>query len=243
MLKLVRSKAPRWVVPAVALPVVLLLAARTVRRNADWRDEFTLALSTLRASPSSPLMNDIAGVEFARHNDIGHALPLFAEATRQAPYIVLYHIHLGTAYYVRGRLDEAVTELKAAINAPPDAADDDAHNDLGLVYLAKGDSSAAVTEFRASLQLDPQRADTRGNLGAVYLGQGRLDSAAAELTTAVRLDPESAEAHNNVGAVYRARGQLGAAALEFREAIRLKPDFSMARANLATVETRIAAKH
>jgi len=199
--KAVRAKSPRWLVPAIAAPILLLLSARTVRRNEDWRDQLTIALATLRDSPTSPLMNDLAGLEFAKSNDLDRALSLFSEAVRLAPQVAVYHAHRGTAYYARGQLAGAERELKIALQIRP--GDADARNTLGAVFLASKNYDAAVAEFNAALRTNPGNADAHSNLGLVHMERGRPDLAEQEFREALRLQPDLANAQRGLATLQR----------------------------------------
>jgi protein O-mannosyl-transferase len=227
----------RPLIVSTALAAILIaLGARTYRRNEDWKNTLTLALATLRDSPTSPLMNDLAAGELVSHGDAARAVPLLLEAVRQSPEQPLYHSHLGTVYYRQGKLDDAAGELSQAIHLQPNDAD--AHNNLGVVYLDQHKTDQAIAEFEAAVKANPGRPDPHTNLGSVYLERHQLDSAAAEFRAAIAARPESPEAHNSLGVVQLRQGQLDSAAAQFREAIRLNPGFARARANLDTVLAR-----
>lgn len=223
-------------VPVALAAILVALGARTYRRNEDWKNTLTLALATLRDSPTSPLMNDLAAGELVNRGDATQAVPLLREAVRQSPEQPLFHTHLGTVYYRQARLDDAARELGEAIRLQPNDAD--AHNNLGVVYLDQHKTDAAIAEFAAAVRASPGRPDAHTNLGSVYLARQQLDSATSEFRAAIAASPESPDAHNNLGVAHLRRGQLDSAAAQFREAVRLKPDFAGARANLDTVVAR-----
>lgn len=199
--KAVRAHTPRWLAPAIAAPILLVLSVRTVRRNADWRDQLTIALATLRDSPTSPLMNDLAGLEFAKRNDFDRALSRFTESVRLAPEVAIYHSHLGTAYYARGQLAGAERELRIALQSRP--GDADTRNILGAVFLAAKNYDAAVVEFNAALRANPNNADAHSNLGLVHMDRGRPDLAEQEFREALRLQPDHANAQRSLSTLQR----------------------------------------
>lgn len=89
----------RRVALTVALPVALLgLSARTIRRNQDWHDTFSLASASLAVSPHSMLMNSLAARELVARGAAGQAVPLLEEAIRQAPNKAQFHVLLGVTY-------------------------------------------------------------------------------------------------------------------------------------------------
>jgi tetratricopeptide (TPR) repeat protein len=152
--------------PRVALAaIVLAFAARTLVRNTDWRDNFTLATAALAASPSSPLMNDIAAGELARRGDLARAADLLREALRQAPDMPLIRTHLGVVYYSQGLLDQAIAEYQEAIRRHPNEAD--AYNNLGVAYAQAGQLDRAIEAYESALRLKPDYAAARDNLDRV----------------------------------------------------------------------------
>jgi protein O-mannosyl-transferase len=229
-----RAVRPRWAPRAVLATVVVALAARTVARNRDWRDNMTLASATLAVSPSSPLMNDLAAGELVRRGEPARAVGLLREAVRQAPDMPLVRGHLGAALYSQGRLDEAIAEYREAIRRNP--ADANSHNNLGVAYRDQQRLADAVAAFEAAIRINPRYADPHVNLGALRLDTGRLDDAAAEFAEAVRINPGSADAHNALGVAYFRLGQTDRAAEQYREALRLKPDHRLAQQNLARLQ-------
>ena len=215
----------------VALPVALLaLGARTVRRNQDWRDTFTLASASLAVSPHSVLMNSLVARELVSRGAPGQAVPRLEEAIRQEPNKARFHVLLGFAYYSDKQIERAVAEYATALQLEPRNAD--ALNDLGVVYLDRGDLSEALKWFNAAISAAPRHSDAHVNRGSVYLAAGRLDEAIQDFRAAIAIDPTRAETHNNLGVAYGRSGRLNEAAAEFREALRLRPDYASARTNL-----------
>ena len=215
----------------VALPVVLLaLGARTIRRNQDWRDNLTLAQSSLAVSPHSPLMNDLVAADLVTRGAAQQAVPLIEEAIRQSPDKALFHVHLGVAYYSQKQTERAVAEYNKALQLEPKNAD--ALNNLGVVYLDQGNANEALKWFNAALDAAPGHADAHTDRGLVYLSAGRLDDAIQDFRAAVATDPTRAEAHNDLGVALGRSGRPNEAAAEFREALRLRPDYAGARTNL-----------
>ena len=229
---LVRSQ----LIPRVVLAVVLVaLTARTMVRNTDWKDNFTLATATLAESPTSPLMNDIAAEVLVKRGEAKRAVPLLQEAVKQAPDMPLIRSHLGAAYHAQGMLDEAIAEYQEAIRRHPNDAD--ARNNLGVAYLDKGGREAeAVASFNEAVRINPRYADPHINLGSLHLQRGRLAEATTEFSAAVQANPLNADAHNALGVAYARQGQTDRAADSYREALRLNPAHAGARQNLARLE-------
>jgi tetratricopeptide (TPR) repeat protein len=151
-----------WVPRVVLGAVLVALAARTYVRNRDWRDNFTLASATLKVSPASPLMSDIAAGELVRVGDTNRALALLREAVRQAPDMPLIRTHLGLVYYAQGRYPEAIAELQESVRRHPTEAE--AFNNLGVAYARVGQLDKAAASYREALRLKPDYDAPRQNL-------------------------------------------------------------------------------
>jgi Tfp pilus assembly protein PilF len=218
----------------VALPAALLaLSARTIRRNEDWRDTFTLASASLAVSPHSFLMNNLVARELVARGAAGQAVPLLEEALRQSPNKAQAHTLLGVAYYADKQTERAVAEYNKALQLDPRNAE--ALNDLGVVFLDQGNVNEAAKWFNAAISTAPRYADAHTNRGLVYLSAGRLDEAIQDFRAAIATDSTRAEAHNSLGVAYARSGRTTEAAAEFREALRLRPDYASARTNLNAV--------
>jgi Tfp pilus assembly protein PilF len=214
-----------------ALPIALIaLGARTIRRNQDWRDTFSLATATLAVSPHSMLMNDLAAHELVSRGAARQAVPLLEDALRQEPNKAKGHVLLGAAYYSDKQKERAVAEFTRALQLDPRNAD--ALNDLGVVYLDQGNLNEALKWFNLAISAAPQHADAHTNRGLVYLGAGQPATAIQDFRTAIAIDSTRSEAHNSLGVAYARSGRTTEAAAEFREALRLRPDYASARTNL-----------
>ena len=231
---------PKWAPRAALAAVVIAFTARTVVRNEDWRNSFTLASASLAASPSSPLMNDIIAGELVRRGEAQRAVAHLQEAVRQDPDMALLRTHLGATYHSLGQLDRAIAEYQEAIRRNP--LDAEAHNNLGVAYRATNREEAAIAEFNEAIRIHSKYADPHINLGAVHLSHGRLNEALAEFTAAVQASPTSAEAHYRLGLVHSRSGQLDRAARAFREALRLNPAHADAAVDLARVDSTRGAR-
>jgi tetratricopeptide (TPR) repeat protein len=188
----------RWL-PILAAPVVLVLATRTYRRNVDWRDNLTLALATLKVSPESPLMNDIAAGELVKRGDPRSAIPLIQDAIRQAPTMPGLHTHLGVAYYQQGSIPEAIQAYRRALQHNPNDAD--ARANLGLAFLDAQQTDSAAAQLEEARRLRPGDARVENNLGVARMRRGELENAAEHFQRALQLRPDYAGARANLDRV------------------------------------------
>jgi Tfp pilus assembly protein PilF len=142
----------------------------------------------------------------------------------------LAHRNLGFAFYIKGQMDQALTQFQKAARLEPDAAE--AYDHLGITHYGKGQLDEAIRQFGEALHLNPDYADAHYNLGVLFYQQGRTDQAGRQFQETIRLKPDHAEAHHNLGVTLALKGETTEAAREFQEALRLKPDYAEARKNL-----------
>ncbi len=144
-----------------------------------------------------------------------------------------YHSELATLYYHKGRFDDAMKELQAALRLKPDLTE--AHKNLAVLYMKKNRFDEAVKELKTTISLKPDFAEAYNDLGSLYLTAGRLEDAIREIQVALRLKPDLADGHKNLASIYIKRNRLDEAAKELETAIKLKPDFAAAHNDLGYV--------
>jgi Flp pilus assembly protein TadD len=87
----------------------------------------------------------------------------------------------------RGRLDEAVEHLRAALKL--DAENSDLHRELGITFLLGKDWKRARVEMLEAIRHDPTDADAYNGLGYALEKMGDLDQAVKQYRMATHLDP------------------------------------------------------
>jgi serine/threonine-protein kinase len=140
------------------------------------------------------------------------------------------HYNLGSALYLKGRVDEAIACYRKALELDPKYAS--AHNNLGTVLHAKGLSDEAIACYRKALALDPKDAAAHYNLGNVLQRKGEVDGAIACYRKAIEINPKFAPAHHNLGRALVDKRQLDEAIACWRKAIELDPKLGSAYHNL-----------
>jgi protein O-mannosyl-transferase len=229
-----RKTNQKWLLASLLMPILFLFALQTYYRNFDWKDDLSLALSTLKVYPTSPLMSNRAGMEYHKLGDKEKAIAYLEQSIRERPDSAVYQINLGEVYDAYGRRDDAIRAFRTALQLDPNSAE--VHNDLGAAYYASGRIDQAIEEFKASIRLKPEISDAHSNLGGLYLSKNDYDNGVREFDTALKLNPNNAEAHNNLGTAYLRKGRFDLAADQYREALRLKPDYKDAQDNLKIAE-------
>lgn len=210
-----------WLLVLALIPVLLLFSIRTYVRNLDWKDNMTLALATLKVSPTSPLFNQMAAAEYRKRGENDRAIPLLQESIRQRPEEHLYHYNLGNVYLDLKQYDLAVASYQEALRLKPGYLE--AMNNLGQAQMETGDNAEAVKTYTALLSMDRRYLKGYLNLGAAYFNLENFSEAARVLREGLTVTPDFGGLHLNLAAVLQKLGQSQEASQEYQKAIALDP--------------------
>ena len=117
-------------------------------------------------------------------------------------------VELGNAYYVRDRVDDAITQYNIAAKDPGLDPDTKAkvYRSLGQAYQAKGDYPNSVSAYNVAITLNRTDKETLEANKAVWMD-------------AVKKDPTNAANHVGLGQAYMYIGDFGQAEAELRTAL------------------------
>ena len=115
---------------------------------------------------------------------------------RLEPKNVENRINLAAALAVSGRLDEAVKQVRQAIEDNPGNAP--AHYLLSQILIKQNKPSEAKTAIERSVELEPANAKAQGDLGWILLNFGEVLPALEHLQKAVDLNPTDPLAQLNL---------------------------------------------
>ncbi len=109
--------------------------------------------------------------------------------------------NLGIIFLEKGRLDDAISNLQAAIDVRPENAP--AHDNLAKALLRKGGHAAeAMVHYRKLLEIEPENVEARNTLGTALIQQGKLREAISQWQDALAMDPENGNAASNLAWVF-----------------------------------------
>lgn len=226
----------RGAVAVVGAAALLGLAARTLARNADWRDEATLWKATAETAPRSVKAQINHGDHLLKEGKTDGAIAAFRKALSIDAGSEEAILNLGAALARKGAVIEAVTLYRGGVVAHPDCAA--LHLNLGVLEAGLGDLLAAEASFRRAVALAPTNAVARFNLALALSRRDQLDEAVREYCAAVEADPEYPDAWNGLGAVYMKKGGLREAKEAVGRALSLRPDYEDALHNMRLIRDR-----
>ncbi len=157
----------------------------------------------------------------------------WSDALAKAPLSYRANNNLGLALKDRGRLDEALSHYKQALQLNPNSAE--AHSNTGVALREKGRLDESIDHFWRAIQLAPSMADAHNNLGLILEERGNSEGAIKHYSEAVKHDPYLAEAYFNMGNALKKKGLILESIEYFGKALRLDPEMYEALVNLGNV--------
>ncbi len=197
--------------------LTVLFIGKSVLRNRDWHDNFSLFSADVQRSTNSARLHYLLGQLLSQRGQVDAGMPELETATRLYP-------RFGDAYNAIGRIQldrDDVTSAEASFGKAIelDGRNPIYRNNYGSVFMRKGQLAEAKEQFEAALRGYECYADAYYNLGAVHGTQGQMSrgepmvarshfqEAITNFEKAVRCNPRFAAAHFALGMTYRQLGE------------------------------------
>jgi protein O-GlcNAc transferase len=137
---------------------------------------------------------------------------------------------LAAGHHAAGRLDDAISAYRQAIDIEPAYAD--AFNNMGNAFKDKGQIADAISAYQRAIELNPRYAEAFFNMGIAFKSLGNLNDEISAYREAIAINPAFPEALNNMGNALKDQGQIDGAISAYRQAIEIKPLYLDAYHNL-----------
>lgn len=171
---------------------VSFLTWRSWTRTGDWKNNYTLAVATLKTSPNSPRFNNMMGLELRAQKKNAKALVYFEKAVESNPRHVPALVNLGLEYSNAKRYPEAAKTLEKAIAFDPKSAQ--GYVNLMAVYRSLEDYDKNLDVAERALAMFPEFAPILWNAGNAYQLKGNMSRANELRARAQVIDPTIAPA-------------------------------------------------
>jgi Flp pilus assembly protein TadD len=218
-------------VAAFALTLIaLLLAARTVTRNAEWKDLPKIFSRDVISYPGNYLAWFWLADARKKQGMAGDAISAFRTGLAINPNFKRAWMDLGELLSLAGRNDEAELAFSRAL--PIEPQDALVYQMLGVHRLKTGKNKGAIEALTKGSELKPSAAAYHA-LGSAYLRQGETARAEEAFQTALNIYPQKhtfhAGTHINFGKLYMSEGKQHEAVEEWKLALKFDPDNREAR--------------
>jgi tetratricopeptide (TPR) repeat protein len=230
-------KRAAWVA-ASALPIVLVAlgATRIAFRLPEWRNNFTLALATVREDPASGTYHVYIGNAYRERGDRGLARQEYVSAIALDPSLTEAYLNLAGVMMDDNAVGAARLLLNRAVQTNPRFPE--AYYAWGVIEMGQHQVEQARKLFERAVALNPAYCDALNNLGVLSVEEGNLEQAQEYFSRAVQADPTSLDAHMNLGDLWVRRGQYAQAESEFRRSLQLAPSNESPYLALASLEEK-----
>jgi len=200
----------------------------TALREPRLRDPWMARVRTVRSGARE---HERAGLRFAREGRWAEAADAFAKAVRASDDDPELRYYLGVCEASAGRVDAALTSLRAALEL--DAGHTRARVTLARLLSARGDDARAVGHYRTAAEARPDDLALAVELGAALLRGGDHDEAAAAFDAVVRRDPTRRDARMGREFSRVAAGRWAEARAGFEDDLKAFPDDARIAVSLA----------
>lgn len=213
--------------------ILLLYTGKTITRNADWYNSYSLYAADISKVPNSAKLNYHLGLEEVKKGlDVKNNQKLsrewqdkglvhFQKALELYPTYGDAHAQIGLSLFRRGYMNEALESYEKALKYNPLNAK--VYSNMGIIYFQQKNLKKAEEVYLKAVQLDPRYVDAHRNLGSVYAQTKRFDQAIQHFRTALDFEPNSAILHFYLGSAYRDKGEPKTAKPFLDKAYQLNP--------------------
>ncbi len=173
----------------------------------------------LQHAPDHPDSLHLTGLIAVQRGDPVAGAALIERSIRLAPGRAPPHNNLALAYYLMGRIEDAVLEYRTAASLRPESGE--IHNDLATALRDLGRHEEAVGHYRLALERAPAIAEIWYNLANALADRaGPLDVEPC-YRRALELAPNFAHAHANYGRWLMTQARWTEAEAHLSEALRV----------------------
>ncbi|MEW6557619.1 MAG: tetratricopeptide repeat protein [Elusimicrobiota bacterium] len=204
--------------------IVILLAAMTVIRNRDWKDDWTFYLKTLKQNPDSPGANINIAMMYAKKKDFNKAIEHINTALKMDPDYVDGQATLASIYQDFGYFDKALEIYQKTVSEKKYTYHKAPFFNLGVIYKIKKQYTNAIKNFNKAIELNPLSSISYSHLAEIYETQGDIIKAKNYFEKSADINPDDYIAFNSIGIIYIQKGMHNRALKYLKKALKLKPD-------------------
>ncbi len=218
----VSGRRGKRLVTAFFLSILVLYSTRTLRRNLDWKDGFTLWGKTLKTSHESYTVHNNLGVAYKKKGMLDEAIKEYRKTIELNPSFVRAINNIGYIYYERKQYDLAIEEYKKAVSIDPEFAE--GYLNMGLVYYDLKMYDDAIEAYNKAIDVNYTKYQAYSNLIAAYAQKGMFKESLDAFNKGVKVYPGFADLYKNAGLVHRMMNDDAQALVYWNKYLRLSPD-------------------
>ena len=197
--------------------ITILFSGMTVARSNDWKNNFTLFESSVKASPNSARTHYSLASEYLSLSNKS------SDLNQRRDY-----------------LQKAIEHFERSLTILP--GNFQTLYNTGLCYSLNGDTSKAIEAYRKAIQMNNIYTNAMNNLAVIYEGQKQYDSAFYYYQMAYKISPNEKSLRQNISNLFYNKGLQASfnnnknlAIEEYRKSIEYGPENVMAINNIASL--------
>jgi protein O-mannosyl-transferase len=201
--------AKRWAIPLVLSIMMLFYGWRTIDRNRDWQDEFTLWNKSMKQYPDNPRAVNNVGLALKKKGNISQALEYYNKALTLEPGMVEATFNRGIVYFDLGDYRTALDAFNEVVSNAPGKLDAIAFRALAYGHIGLYEES--LSDFNTYMAVDQSSPKIFMQRGIVHEMAGNYNEAISDYTRSMQLDPSNSILLINRSRVYFRTGKLAEA--------------------------------
>ncbi len=191
----------------------------------------------LQIKPNYPAARYTLGMVLVQQGDFNKAIEqynLALQSSQPGTMAATIWNGLGGAKAQLGRLDEAVSDYRHALELNPNQAD--AYTNLGSALVAQGKFAEAAEMAEKAVALGPRSADAHACLASALMNLGHTDEAILQNRKALEFNPNLVSARLNLAASLSVKGNYDEAIAHIEHVLRLHPQHEVAQKLLSAAK-------
>jgi tetratricopeptide (TPR) repeat protein len=230
------------VLPYFFMVLLILYSAKTISRNFDWKDSFTLYTRDVQTSVNSAVITKGAGHELLLKAEAvkdtiekryyaKKAIPYLEQAAKMNKSTTEVFL-LGNAYHETGEYEQALNIYIETMKLNPTY--DKAYNNYFISVNRLPIPAMKIKYYTLLIQTNGERFEPYYNKGLVYGKEMHLlDSSIVNLIRAIRIDSTKLDCLSDLGVAFAMKGNFAQSAFYLEKALRINPNDMKIRQNLA----------
>lgn len=201
---------------AIFIAITLLFSIKTISRNKDWKDKFTIITTDIekvnRSTKAHVAAASVHMDRIGRSKDQQEANGHYQKAEKHAktaidiyPEMILAHDLLGLLYYRGKRYKDAEKHLLNAISI--DSTYTNAISNLAKTKYMKKQLKESIRLYERVILLDPTNVDAIANSSLSYYNMGNMQKAVELNLQAIEIEPSYADSYLYLSSMYFEKGQ------------------------------------
>lgn len=149
----------KWIKTKKITVVVLIFVLgfyswTTVRRNNDWRDDFTLWSKTVKMHPNNFRAHNQLAYVYKQEGKYDESIGECKKALQLSPRYISVRLILGNIYVLKGEYNQAMREYKKVLELNTQSVN--TYERIGDLYRIQGMEEDAIKAYKYALKLKPQ---------------------------------------------------------------------------------------